>query len=140
MPKDWKADSDANDDVPDPAFDGVRTCLGEWMQQAGISSKASTGQAPDVLSGPQFESLAAHCLAGVEDKELFHRMGQVCGVWPASPNKLRQFSNLYQFVREANGGSADFTVPFLAAIGEEVGFGSSLEERAREALTESSAI
>lgn len=46
---------------------------------------------------------------------------------------------LYDFVVAANGGSPLFTVPYLSALAEELGFAAS-EERARYFLTDTHAV
>lgn len=82
-----------------------------------------------------FAQFASRALAEVPDTALYFACGYQLGVWPVGSATEEAFGALYDYLVSQNHGSPLFTVPFLAAITEEVGFGFE-EEVAREFLTE----
>ena len=107
-------------------------------EACGGSSEASLeGEEP--VDMPTFVGAVAAACKGMSDKELYLTVLERLGVPALDPVAEAELAALYDFVVQANQGSNVFTVPYLAALTDELGF-SGNEERARHFLTETEAV
>lgn len=100
---------------------------------------AALSDSHDEVSLSGFVAAASAVCAPVSDQEVYLACLERLGVPAVDPEGEAELAALYDFVVDANGGSAVFTVPYLAALADELGFAGN-EEYARHFLTESSAV
>jgi hypothetical protein len=113
------------------------TILSDVLQRSSSRHKLSI-QA-HTLSQASFIQYLSRCCEDFSDEMLYLVATEQAGVAALSIEAEAELKALHDFVVAANGGSSLFTVPYLAALGEELGFAAS-EERARYFLTDTHAV
>jgi hypothetical protein len=122
-----------------PAAAGASAGVEELRRTAGRVMAERGERGREWMGRASFVAFLEAAMSDVPDLVLYEQLGESLGVWSVRPELSRAFGDLYDFVVAENRGSCVFTVPFLAAVTEEVGFGA-LEDAARESLTEARSV
>jgi len=107
----------------------------DWQDR----SRARDGAPHAGMPLPAFVQCMAKSTAGLPDDMLYLACTEQLKVPALTFEAEAELKALFDFVVAANGGSRLFTVPYLSALAEELGFAAS-EERARYFLTDTQAV
>ncbi len=125
--------------VDTPSQTSCQQIFADWRNRVQLRGVGPGAAQQQHMSMSEFVQCMCRCFETTPDDVLYLTATEQLKVPALTFEAEAELKALYDFVVAANNGSNLFTVPYLSALAEELGFAAS-EERARYFLTETRSV